>query len=144
PPPPPPPPPPPTAALAPVLLGSAGTFAVLSKTGITNVFASAISGDVGASPITVASILLTCPEVAETIYTVDADGLLPCAVIAPVFMTSVVRDMETAYDDAAGRVAPDFTELGAGEVGGLTLAPGLYKWATGLSFSTDITLSGGP
>jgi hypothetical protein len=49
-----------------------------------------------------------------------------------------------AYDDAAGRVAPDFTELGAGEIGGLTLAPGLYKWATGLLISTDVTLSGGP
>jgi ice-binding like protein len=65
-------------------------------------------------------------------------------VIDPVFLTSVVRDMEFAYDDAAGRVAPDFTELGAGEIGGLTLIPGLYKWATGLSISTDVTLSGGP
>jgi hypothetical protein len=65
-------------------------------------------------------------------------------VIDPVFLTSVVRDMEFAYDDAAGRVAPDFTELGAGEIGGLTLVPGLYKWATGLSISTDVTLSGGP
>ena len=97
-----------------------------------------------ASPITGASILLTCPEVSGKIYTVDSAGLLPCAVIDPVFLTSVVRDMESAYDDAAGRVAPDFTELGAGEVGGLTLAPGLYKWATGVSISTDVTLAGGP
>ena len=69
---------------------------------------------------------------------------VPCAVIDPVFLTSVVRDMESAYDDAAGRVAPDFTELGAGEVGGLTLVPGLYKWATGVSIATDVTLTGGP
>ena len=48
---------------APVQLGSAGTFAVLSKTGVTDVYASAIIGDVGASPITGASILLTCGEV---------------------------------------------------------------------------------
>ncbi|MFD2271693.1 ice-binding family protein [Undibacterium arcticum] len=39
---------------------------------------------------------------------------------------------------------PDFTELGAGEIGGLTLAPGLYKWGTDLLISTDVTLSGGP
>jgi len=129
---------------APVQLGSAGTFAVLSKTGVTDVYASAIIGDVGTSPITGASILLTCAEVSGTIYTVDAAGPLPCAVIDPVFLTSVVRDMESAYDDAAGRVAPDFIELGAGEVGGLTLVPGLYKWATGLSIATDVTLSGGP
>ena len=128
----------------PVQLGSAGTFAVLSKTGVTDVYASAIVGDVGASPITGASILLTCGEVTGTIYSVDAAGPVPCAVIDPVFLTAVVRDMEFAYDDAAGRVAPDFTELGAGEIGGLTLAPGLYKWGTGLLISTDVTLSGGP
>jgi hypothetical protein len=128
----------------PVSLGSASTFAILSKTGVTNVYASAIVGDVAASPITGASILLTCGEVSGTIYSVDATGPAPCSVIDPVFLTSVVRDMEFAYDDAAGRVAPDFTELGAGEVGGLTLVPGLYKWATGLSISTDVTLSGGP
>ena len=55
-----------------------------------------------------------------------------------------VLDMEHAYDNAAGRVGPDFTELGAGEIGGLTLTPGLYKWATGLLITTDVTLSGGP
>jgi Ice-binding-like len=128
----------------PVQLGSAGTFAVLSKTGVTDVYASAIIGDVGASPITGASILLTCGEVSGTIYSVDAAGPVPCAVTDAAFLTSVVHDMELAYDDAAGRVAPDFTDLGAGEIGGLTLVPGLYKWATGLSISTDVTLSGGP
>jgi hypothetical protein len=52
--------------------------------------------------------------------------------------------MEFAYTDAAGRVLPDFIELGAGEIGGLTLAPGLYKWGTGVSIKEDVTLSGGP
>jgi hypothetical protein len=52
--------------------------------------------------------------------------------------------MGIAYRDAAGRLSPDFTELGAGQIGGLTLAPGLYKWGTGLMISTDVTLSGGP
>ena len=128
---------------APVHLGSTNTFAILSKTGITNVTVSAVVGDVGTSPTTGASLLLTCGEVTGTIYTVDAGGP-PCAVINPVFLTSVVLDMEFAYDDAAGRLAPDATELGAGEIGGLTLTPGLYKWGTGLLMSTDVTLSGGP
>jgi hypothetical protein len=128
----------------PVQLGAAGTFAVLSKTGVTDVYASAIIGDVAASPITGASVLLSCAEVSGSIYSVDAAGPAPCAVINPVFLTSAVHDMELAYDDAAGRVAPDFTELGAGEIGGLTLAPGLYKWATTLLISTDVTLTGGP
>jgi hypothetical protein len=52
--------------------------------------------------------------------------------------------MGFAYNDAAGRLSPDFTELGAGEIGGLTLTPGLYKWTTGLMITTDVTLSGGP
>ena len=128
----------------PVHLGSAGTFAILSKSGITDVYASAIVGDVGTSPITGAALLLTCGEVSGKIYTVDAAGPLPCAVTDPSFLTVAVGDMGFAYDDAAGRTGPDFTELGAGEIGGLTLAPGLYKWGTGLLISTNVTLSGGP
>jgi hypothetical protein len=52
--------------------------------------------------------------------------------------------MGLAYDDAAGRVQPDFVGLGAGQIGGLTLAPGLYNWSTGVLISKDVTLSGGP
>jgi hypothetical protein len=49
--------------------------------------------------------------------------------------------METAFTDAAGR-EPDFTERGAGDIGGLTLVPGTYQWSTGLLIPTDVTLSG--
>ncbi|MFC3109013.1 ice-binding family protein [Undibacterium arcticum] len=129
---------------APVNLGTAGTFAILSKTGITDVYASAIIGDVGTSPITGAALLLTCGEVTGKIYVVDAAGPLPCAVNDATSLTAAVGDMGTAYLDAEGRTSPDFTELGAGEIGGLTLAPGLYKWGTDLLISTDVTLSGGP
>ncbi len=128
----------------PVNLGTAGTFAILSKSGITDVYASAIVGDVGTSPITGAALLLTCGEVSGRVYVVDAAGPLPCAINNASFLDSAVLDMGFAYDDAAGRVFPDFTELGAGEIGGLTLEPGLYKWATGLLISTDVTLTGGP
>lgn len=132
------------APQAPVNLGTAGTFAILSKTGVTNVPASAVNGNVGASPITGAAIGLTCPEVMTgTIYSVNAAGP-SCKVTDPTFLTTSVGDMETAYNDAAGRTSPDFVNLGAGEIGGLTLAPGLYKWGTGVSISTDVTLEGGP
>lgn len=47
----------------PVNLGVAGNFAVLTKSGITDVPASAITGDIGASPITGAAIHVSCPEV---------------------------------------------------------------------------------
>jgi len=128
----------------PVNLGTAGTFAILSKSGITDVYPSVVTGDVGTTPITGAALLLTCGEVSGKVYTVDAAGPLPCATNDANFLGVAVGDMELAYDDAAGRVFPDFTELGAGQIGGLTLEPGLYKWATGLLITTDVTLFGGP
>jgi hypothetical protein len=129
---------------APVSLGTAGTFAILTKTGITDVYASSITGDVGTSPISGAALLLTCGEVSGMVYTVDAAGPLPCSITDPKLLTAAIGDMGFAYTDAAGRLIPDFTELGAGEIGGLTLVPGLYKWGSGVSISTNVTLSGGP
>ena len=132
------------AGPAPVLLGTAAGFAILTKTGVTDVPASAITGDVGASPITGAAIGVTCAEVTGTIYSVDAAGPLPCRVTDATFLTTAVSDMELAYTDAAGRTSPDFTELGAGNISGLTLVPGLYKWGTGVSIdNTGVTLTGG-
>lgn len=132
------------AGPSPVQLGTAETFAVLSKTGITNVYQSKIVGNVGTSPITGTSLLLTCEEVTGKVYTVDAAANLPCTTVDATFLTSAVGDMGLAYDNAAGRVAPDFSEMGAGEIGGLTLEPGLYKWSSDLKISTDVTLAGDP
>jgi len=134
----------PLTGQAPVNLGTAGTFAILTKTGITDVYASSIVGGVGTSPITGAALLLRCTEVAGMMYTVNAAGPLPCRTTSPNLLTTAVGDMGFAYSDAAGRSIPDATELGAGEIGGLTIAPGLYKWGSGVSIATDVTLSGGP
>ena len=129
---------------APVRLGLAGTFVILSKSGITNVPTSAITGNIGTSPITGAAITgLGCAEVTGTIYTVNAAGPA-CRVISPTRLTTAVLDMQAAYKDAAGRLRPRATELGAGQIGGLTITPGLYKWSSGVRISTDVTLSGGP
>jgi len=127
-----------------VNLGVAGNFVILSKSGITDVFKSAITGNVGTSPITGASLLLKCSEVSGTIYTVDAGGPLPCRVTNATLLTTAVRDMQTAYTDAAGRSNPNFLNLGAGSIGGLTLSPGLYKWTSPVVIPTDVTISGGP
>jgi hypothetical protein len=134
----------PSTGQKPVALGKAGTFAILSKTGITDVYASAITGDVGSSPITGAAIHLTCAEMMSgTIYSVNAAGPLPCRVTDPTLLTTAVSNMQTAYSNAAGRTLPDFVDLGAGLIGGLTLVPGLYKWNTRVLMSTNVTLSGG-
>jgi hypothetical protein len=129
---------------SPVNLGSAGSFAILSQSGITDVYPSAIVGDVGTSPITGAALLLECDEVTGDIYTVNAAGPLPCYTIAPSPLSVAIGDMGFAYNDAAGRVSPDFTELGTGEIGGLTLTPGLYKWTSNLTINSDMIFSGGP
>ena len=128
----------------PVNLGLAGSFVILSKSGITDVYPTAVTGDVGTSPITGAAIHLTCTEVSGVIYSVNAAGPLPCRVTNASRLTTAVSNMQTAYTNAAGRVNPNFVNLGAGNIGGRTLTPGLYKWTTGVLIPTDITLSGGP
>jgi hypothetical protein len=61
---------------------------------------------------------------------------------SPTILTAAVRDMDTAYTNAAGRTLPTAVNLRAGKIGGLTLRPGLYKWSTSVSISTNVTLSG--
>jgi hypothetical protein len=126
-----------------VNLGVAANFAILSKAGITDVYKTSITGNIGSSPITGAAILVSCAEVKGTIYTVDAAGPLPLSVTSPSMLTTAVSNMQTAYTDAAGRITPDFLNLGAGNIGGKTLTPGLYKWTSNLVIPTDITISGG-
>lgn len=125
-----------------VQLGTSANFAILSKSGITNVYQSTITGNVGSSPITGAAIHLTCPEVTGKIYSVNAAGPLPCRLTNASLLTIAVRDMQSAYTEVSRRTSPNFTNIGAGNIGGKTLKPGLYKFTTGVTIPKDITLSG--
>jgi len=129
-------------ALKVVNLGVAGDFVILSKSGITDVYKSAVTGNIGTSPISGSAILLKCAEVTGTIYTVDAAGPLPCRVTNASKLTTAVSNMQTAYTDAAGRSNPNFLNLGAGNIGGKTLTAGLYKFTTAVVIPTNITISG--
>jgi len=139
-----------TLGPAPVLLGSAGSFVILSKSGISTTGVTSIVGDIGVSPaaatyITGFGLIMDSTNVFATSSLVTgkvyaADYTSP----TPANMTTAVSDMETAFTDAAGRTSPDFTEYGAGDISGHTLVPGLYKWGTGvLITSVGVTLSGG-
>jgi hypothetical protein len=129
------------ASIKGVNLGVAGNFVILSKSGITSVYKSTITGDIGTSPITGAAMVVSCGEVTGNVFSVDAAGPA-CKTTSATMLTSAVGDMQTAYTDAAGRTNPDFLNLGAGTIGGKTLTPGLYKWTSGVNIPTDITISG--
>ena len=130
-------------ALKAINLGVAGNFVILSKTGITSVYKSTVTGDIGTSPITGAAMVISCGEVTGNIFSVDAAGPA-CKTTSAKMLTSAIGDMQTAYTDAAGRSNPDFLNLGAGTIGGKTLTPGLYKWTSSVNIPTDIVISGSP
>lgn len=131
-----------------VNLLSANNFTILAKSGISTTGTTLITGDIGVSPVAATFITgfglslsaespySTSPVVTGKIY---APGY---ANPTPVMMTTAIGDMETAYTEGAGRTNPTATELGAGNIGGLTLAPGLYKWGTSVIIPTDVTLFG--
>jgi hypothetical protein len=139
-----------SGAQGPVGLGNAGQFVILAKSGISTVPPSAVTGDIGVSPIdstaiTGFSLILDGTTQFSTSSQVVGKAYAPdYSAPTPVNMTTAVSDMETAYTDAAGRKLPDATELGEGNIGGMTIAPGLYKWASGVTIPSDVTLSGGP
>jgi len=128
-------------------LGMSGNFAVLAKAAISTVPTSAITGDLGISPAAASFVtgfgltldasnqFSTSPQVIGRVFAADY------APPTPADLTTAVLDMQAAFADAAAR-APDVTELGAGSIGGLDLAPGVYKWGTGLLIPTDVTLTG--
>lgn len=126
-----------------VNLGAAGNFVILAQSAVTDIPTSAVTGDVGLSPIAGSFLGLSCAEVTGVIYSVDAAGPLPCRVTDATRLTAAIGAKGTAYTDAAGR-APDVTELGAGNIGGLNLGPATYKWSSNVLIPTDLTLTGGP
>ena len=127
---------------APVDLKTAGSFAILAETAITNSAASAVTGDVGLSPASGAGIDLSCDEVTGRIFTVNAAGP-PCRVTDRTRLTKAVADGVTAFVDARARV-PDYIDLGAGNIGGRNLGPATYRWNTAVVIPANLTLTGGP
>jgi hypothetical protein len=135
------------SALAGVNLGSAGNYVILAKTAVNNSSTSAVTGDIGLSPaatsyitglaLTNATGYATSSQVTGSVFAADMTDP------TPINLTTAVNNMITAYNDAAGRPSPDFSELGTGNIGGKTLTPGLYKWTNSVTMPTDVVISGG-
>jgi hypothetical protein len=130
-------------------LGTAGNYVILSKTGISTVPSSVITGDIAVSPIAAAAITgfdLTLDSLGAFSTASQFTGNAYAADYAspsPVELTTAVSDMETAYTDAAGRTAGDAKiNFNAGELGGQTLEPGLYTFTTDINISTDFYIAG--
>ena len=131
-----------------VPLATAGTFAILSKAGISTTGNTAILGRVGVSPIASTAItgfgLILDPSRRFSMSS-QVLGLVFAAnyaVPTPAMLTTAVGDMQIAYQNAAGRKNPNFVNLGAGNIGGRVLTPGLYRWGTSVIMPTNVTLSG--
>ena len=132
--------------------GAAADFTILAKSGITTTGKTAIQGNIGVSPIAATAItgfaltidqsnqFSTSPFITGKVYA--ADYALP----SPAVLTNAISNMETAYTTAYGLTIPTPTvELNDGDISGRTLAPGIYKWSTGLLVTqAGVTLAGSP
>jgi uncharacterized repeat protein (TIGR01451 family) len=113
-----------------VSLGSAGTFTALAGSTVTNTGPTIVNGDVGVSPGSAVT------------------GFPPGTVIggatfvgAPGPAATAQLDLTAAYNDAAGRPGPPAAI--AGDLGGLTLSPGLYKSTSTIGITGVLHLDGG-
>jgi hypothetical protein len=138
-----------SSAATTVDLGSAGAFSILAKTGISTTGATHVVGNMGVSPI--ASTAITGFGLKQKTPTYSKSSLVTGNIYAasyaaptPAGLTREIGAMQNAYANAAGRINPTKTNLGAGNIGGLTIKPGLYKWTSNVSIPANVTLSGGP
>jgi hypothetical protein len=132
-------------------LAAPGSYVLLAKTGITNVTGSTITGGhLGISPAA-ASFITGFSLIADstTTFATSDSVVSPSRIYAsnygdptPANLTTAVLAMQAAYTDAAGRTTPDFLNLGSGDLGGETLAPGLYTWGSTVTIPGDVTIAG--
>ena len=111
-----------------MLLGTATSFGVLAGTTVTNTGPTQINGDLGVSPGTA---ITGFPPGTVNGTTHSNDGVA----------SGAQTDLITAYNDAAGRTMPMTV---AGDIGGQTLGPGVYKSTSSLAISSgNLTLDAG-
>jgi hypothetical protein len=115
-----------TTIIAAVPLAGIADLAILAGSGITNTGATSITGDIGLSPGT------------------SIGGFPPGILIGTQHINDALAnqaklDLTVAFLDASGRTSTDIVTL-SGNIGGLTLTPGLYKSTSSLSISSgDLT-----
>lgn len=115
-----------TTAQAMVSLAGASNFAILAGSAVTNTGATTVTGDLGLSP-------------GSSIGGFPPGILVGTQHINDVIANQAKLDLTAAYNDAAGRTCTDIVTL-SGNIGALTLTPGLYKSTSSLAISSgDVT-----
>jgi len=114
-----------TSMLTVTLAGTSG-FVILAGSAVTNTGSTEITGDLGLSPGT-------------SVGGFPPGNLTGTQHINDVIANQAKLDLTVAYNDAAGRTSTDIVSL-SGNIGGLTLTPGLYKSTSSLQISSgDLT-----
>lgn len=107
-------------------LAGASNLAILAGSSITNTGETSVTGNIALSPGT------------------SIGGFPPGVLVGTLHINDIIAtqaklDLTTAYNDAAGRSSTDIVTL-SGNIGGLTLTPGLYKSTSSLAISSgDLT-----
>lgn len=107
-----------------VPLGTAGSYAILAGSGITNTGVTTVVGDVGSSPTSVESGFAACPA-ADCVALTGANHTDPDPNDAAT--QSAKMALTTAYDNAAGQTPTTVPT----ELAGQTLAAGVYNSTSG-------------
>jgi hypothetical protein len=135
---------------------SAGNYTILTKTGISTVPTSTITGNIAVSPISGEAMtgFSFSPGVNGEAYSSQLiNGKAFAANFAtpiPSHLTTAVGDMEAAYTNATGRPNPDAARINmnggilGGSFGGATapLTPGVYTFGSGVSIAGTIYFNG--
>ena len=114
------------AGQAPLSLGAAANFVVLAGTTVANTGLTTVKGNLGLSP-------------GSAVTGFPPGKLNGMQHVADPTAAQAQLDLTTAYNNAAGRTVAPISV--SGNLGGMTLAPGLYKSTSGLQISSgDLTL----
>jgi hypothetical protein len=123
----------PALAVTTLDLGTAGAFAVLAGSGITNTGRSTIVGDIGTSPLPAETGTGSCQ--------LDADCVDLTGSNHPADEVSLQakKDLVSAYEDAAGQPADASVPA---DLAGRTFTAGVYNAASSLGLTGEVTLDG--
>jgi hypothetical protein len=133
---------------SPIDFGQAGGFAIIAGNSLSSMTSANITGNIAvdstsAGNISGLSLALDASSKFSTSTSVTGKVYATNYVSpTPSYISAIVGDMQSAYNDTASRAPADFTDLGGGVIGGQQFTPGLYRWNTAVGMATNAILTG--